>query len=231
MLRLLRRLSVRDYRAAPGRLALMVGGIASGVALIAALGVINGSVLANFRPRLERAAGRAALQVALGTGEVGFDEEYARQVADDPGVKQAFGLVRGTLAAADGSSEVLQLYGIDFLGTGAQDSYDVRVVDQKGDDLEVLNDPTALFLTQTYAARRRIGVGDRVRFATPTGITTLQVRGLLHTEGLATVFGGNLAVMDTAAAQRLLGKEGRVDQIDVTLKRDTERLPVQARLT
>src|SRR5690348_10192782 len=72
VLALLRIVSVRDYRGAPGRLALMLGGIASGVALIAALGIINGSVIANFRTMLERAAGKAALQVTLGTGEVGF---------------------------------------------------------------------------------------------------------------------------------------------------------------
>ena len=34
----------------------MLGGIASGVALIAALGIINESVVANFRTMLERAA-------------------------------------------------------------------------------------------------------------------------------------------------------------------------------
>jgi hypothetical protein len=39
-------------------------------------------------------------------------------------------------------------------------------------------------------------------------------------EGLATVFGGNLAVMDLMAAQRLLGKDRRVDQVDVLLRPD-----------
>ena len=74
MLVLLRRISARDYVSAPVRLGLMVGGIASGIALIAALGIINRSVLANFRTMMERAAGKAALQVTLGTGEVGFAE-------------------------------------------------------------------------------------------------------------------------------------------------------------
>ncbi|TMA87595.1 MAG: hypothetical protein E6J77_09765 [Deltaproteobacteria bacterium] len=91
MLGLLRTVSARDYRAAPGRLALMLGGIASGVALIAALGIINESVVANFRTMLERAAGKAALQVTLGTGEVGFDESLVQIVGADPGVAHAFG--------------------------------------------------------------------------------------------------------------------------------------------
>src|SRR5438046_8545147 len=109
MLGPLRTVSARDYRAAPGRLALMLGGIASGVALIAALGIINVSVIANFRTMLERAAGKAALQISLGTGEVGFDESLVEVAAADPAVDRAFGLTRGTLVATAESGEVLQL--------------------------------------------------------------------------------------------------------------------------
>src|SRR2546430_16451746 len=134
MLGLLRTVSARDYRAAPGGLVLMLGGIASGVALIAGLGIINESVVANFRTMLERAAGKAALQVTLGTGEVGFDESLVQTIGADPGVAQAFGFTRGTLVAADESGEVLQLFGID-LCTEAVDSLYVRVVDRAGGEI------------------------------------------------------------------------------------------------
>ena len=230
MLSLLRTVSARDYRAAPGRLALMLGGIASGVALIAALGIINQSVVANFRTMLERAAGKASLQVTLGTGEVGFDESLVQTVAADPSVAQAFGFIRGTLIAADQSGEVLQLFGID-LGTEAVDSYDVRVVEREGDEVEILNDPSSVFLTEGYASRRHIRLGDRVPFATPGGIRPLHVRGLLRPEGIATVFAGNLAVMDLPAAQRLLGKDRCVDQIDVILRPGTDAAAVRDRLS
>src|SRR5262249_18237807 len=104
------RTSWRCYRAKPGRPALMSGGIALGVSLIAALDIINGSVISNFRTMLERTAGKAALQVELGTGEVGFDEALVDPVAADPDVAHAFAMVRGTLHASDGSGEVLQLF-------------------------------------------------------------------------------------------------------------------------
>src|SRR2546426_1270915 len=208
----------------------MVGGIASGVSLIAALGIINQSVVANFRTMLERAAGKAALQVTLGTGEVGFDESLVQTIAAVPGVAQAFGFTRGTLVAADQSGEVLQLFGID-LGTDAVDSYDVRVVEREGDEVEMLNDPSSVLLTDGYASRRHVRLGDRVPFATPGGIRRLRVRGLLRPEGIATVFGGNLAVMDLPAAQRLLDKDGRVDQIDVILRPGTDAAAVRDRLS
>ncbi len=229
MLRLLRRVSWRDYRAAPMRLVLMVGGIAVGVALIAALGIINVSVLSNFRASLERAAGKAALQVVLGTGEVGFDESAVAIVAKDAEVTHAFGLIRGWLATTDDSGDTLQLFGVD-LTTDAMDSYDVRSVGETIDELEFLNDPSSVLLTEEYAQRRNIRVGDRLPFASPRGIQRLHVRGLLRAEGLATVFGGNLAVMDLPAAQRLLGKEGRVDQVDVLVRPGAEVAATQERL-
>ena len=229
MFQLLRTISLRDYRAAPGRLALMLGGIASGVALIAALGIINTSVIANFRAMLERAAGKAALQVTLGTGEIGFDESVAADIANDSAVAHAFGFVRGTLVPTDESGDVLQLFGIDLVSE-AMDSYDVRVIDRPADDVEVLNDPTSLFLTEEYAARRHLAVDDRVRFGTPTGIRELRVRGLLRPEGIATVFGGNLAVMDLPAAQRLVGKDRRVDQVDVLVRPGTDVAALAYRL-
>src|SRR5256712_1516792 len=208
----------------------MLGGIASGVALIAALGIINESVVANFRTMLERAAGKAALQVTLGTGEVGFDESLVQTIAADPAIADAFGFTRGTLVAADRSGEVLQLFGID-LGTDAVDSYDVRVVEREGDEVEMLNDPSSVFLTEGYASRRHVRLGDLVPFATPGGIRRLHVRGLLRPEGIATVFGGNLAVMDLPSAQRLLGKDRRVDQIDVILRPGTAAAVVRDRLS
>jgi putative ABC transport system permease protein len=231
MWQLLRRVSLRDYAAAPGRLTLMVGGIAVGVSLIAALGIINASVLSNFRTSLERAAGKAALQVALGTGEIGFDEATLATVSADPDVEHAFGVSRGTLVATDVSGEVLQLFGID-LTSEAIDSYDVHAVgEEEIDQLEMLNDPSSVLLAEDYARRHRVAVGDHVRFATPTGIQAMHVRGLLRPEGMATVFGGNLAVMDLPAAQRLLGKDGRVDQIDVLLRSDRAANAVRDRLS
>ncbi len=230
MLQLLRRISLRDYRMAPGRLALIVGGVASGIALVAALSIINASVLSNFRSSLERAAGKAALQVVLGTGEVGFDESVVEVVANDPGVADAFGLVKGYLAATDDSGDVLQLFGIDLI-SDAVDSYDVEVAEREGDDLELLNDPTSVLLTREYATRHGIQVGGRVSFASPSGVHTLRVRGLLEPHGLAMVFGGNLAVMDVGAAQRLLARDGRVDQVDILLRSDRAASEVQRRLS
>jgi hypothetical protein len=125
-----------SYRANPARLALVIGGIAAGVSLFAAIGLINASVLANFRNMLERTAGKAALQIELGTGEIGFDESVLETIGKVDGVANAFGMVRGTLhevRPGDDKSDqptsrvALQLFGVD-LGSDAIESYDVRIV-------------------------------------------------------------------------------------------------------
>jgi putative ABC transport system permease protein len=229
MLALLRAVSWPTYRGTLGRLGLVLSGIALGVALIAGLDIINVSVLANFRTALERAAGRAALQVQLGTGEVGFPESVLQQVAADAGVEHANGMVRGTLHAPDRSGGALQLFGVDLVSDDAFDSYDVELVGTI-DRLALVNDPDAVLLGEAYASRHGLRVGDRVRFATPTGIVSMHVRGVLRTAGLASVFGGDLAVMDLPTAQRLLGKRDRIDQIDVILRPDVAVKEVQGRL-
>jgi putative ABC transport system permease protein len=124
---------------------------------------------------------------------------------------------------------VLQLFGVDLV-SDAIDSYEVRVVGG-ADVLELLNDSDAVLLTQEYAVRHGLKVGSEVRFAGPTGLHELRVRGLLVATGLATVFGGNLGVMDLPAAQRLFGKDGRVDQIDLLLHPNQPTAVVQERLT
>ncbi|TMA36485.1 MAG: hypothetical protein E6J79_13195, partial [Deltaproteobacteria bacterium] len=69
-----------------------------------------------------------------------------------------------------------------------------------------------------------------INLATPRGVLEFSVQGLLGAEGLALAFGGQLAVMDLPAAQFLLGKDERVDQIDVVLRPGSEVDVAQRRL-
>src|SRR5262249_44443870 len=163
MLQLLRRISLREYRLAPGRLILVLVGVASGVAIIAALSIINASVLDNFSDSFELPVGAASLQVFLGTVEIGFPDEVLATVGTDHDVRAAFGLVRGYLAATDGSGDVLQLFGVD-LTSDAINSYDVDVAARERDDLVLLNDAHAVLLTTDYAARIGVGLGGTISF-------------------------------------------------------------------
>jgi putative ABC transport system permease protein len=229
VLRLLRQVSLHQLRINGARTALVVGGIATGVALMVAIAVINRTVLENFRQTLELIAGPAQLEVTLGAGEVGFSESAVDTVRADPAVEVALGLVRGTMVLADDPGETLQLFGVDLTQERALERYHIGLVGG-GDTLEWLADPRSIALTSSFAARHGLSVGDQLPLSTRQGLVTFTVRGLLETDGLARAFGGVLAVMDLPAAQLVLGRERVVDQIDVVLRPDTQLAAVQARL-
>lgn len=229
MLRLLRQVSLRQLRTGWGRAALVVGGVATGVSLIVAIRLINESVVASFRRSIELAAGPAALEVTFGVGEVGFDESIAEVARRDPEVQLAVPLVRGTISLADDSGETLQLFGVDLMAEADLERYPISTADRVA-VLRSLEDASSILLTETFATARDLSVGERISVATPSGVKTLTVRGLLKATGVAAVLGGRLAVMDLPAAQLLFGSPGKVDQIDIVLRDGADTATVQRRL-
>lgn len=230
MLRLLRQVSARQLRASLGRSALVVGGIGIGVALIVAINVMNTSVLENFRRSIETLAGPAALEITLGVGEIGFPEATVATVASLPGVASAIPLLHGTVALSADPTETLQLFGADLTNEEDLKRYQITLTTDHRDIIEWLNDPRSIALTNVFAQRRGIAVGDTLELLTPQGITKFTVRGLLDAQGMALAFGGQLALMDLPAAQLVLAKDRQVDQVDVILKPGADLARTQAAL-
>jgi putative ABC transport system permease protein len=168
--------------------------------------------------------------VTLGIGEVGFGEEVTEVVRRDPAVAVAIPLVRGTVTLADDASEVLHLFGAELNAEEDLARYGSRLVSGRREALAALTDPRAVLITDTLAARLGLAVGSTLRLATPRGVDTFTVRGTLATEGLARIVGGQLVVMDLEAAQAQLVKQGRLDQIDVVLRPDSNAESVRTRL-
>jgi putative ABC transport system permease protein len=217
MFRLFRQVSLNHVRASWGRVTLVVGGIATGVALIVAINVLNTSVLATFKRTIETVAGPADLQVTLGFGEVGFDESVVEIVRADHDVRAAIPLVHGTISLADNPGETLQLFGADLMADDELERYHITTRDRRSVQ-DGIADPRSILVTAALASRHRNAVNGTVRLSTPDGIGEFTVRGLLDAQGMATAFGGQLAVMDLPAAQMALRKVGRVDQVDIVLR-------------
>jgi putative ABC transport system permease protein len=209
---------------------LVVVGIATGVSLIVAINVINTSVLSNFRQSIDLMAGPAALEITLGVGEIGFPESTVDIVRTDPSIVAAIPLVRGTVALGDDPRETLQLFGVDLTSEDDLARYRLSLDTDRSEILSWLNDPRSIALTATFAQRHGIVTGDRKLLATPRGVESFTIRGLLRPDGLARAFAGALAVMDLPAAQRLLGKDDRIDQIDLVLDERADVGAVRERL-
>ena len=218
LLRLLRQVSYPQLRQSWGRTSLVVGGVAIGIALIVAINVINTSVLANFRRTIELIAGPAQLEITLGVGEVGFPDDVLDRVRDqEPMVEIAFPIVRGTVALAE--NQTLQLFGVNITDKAARERYRIQIETDGSDEFDWATDPLgSIAVTREFAAQHGLAIGRSIELLTPTGRRVFTVRGILQPEGLARVFGGAHAIMDYQAAETVLGKDGRLDQIDLILR-------------
>jgi putative ABC transport system permease protein len=219
MLTLLRRLSARHLRAAPLRSALVVLGIALGVAVVVATRATSTSMVKSFDELVERTSARAD-RIVVG-GQAGIPSELVVEIARVPGVANAAAALEVTTRFADEEkSEPLLILGVDFLGDThflpfQGEGEDDRLVE---DPLAFANDPSALLITRALATRRKLAVGSAVRVMGADGPVTLHVRGILRDEGPAQSFGGQVAVMFLDAAQVAFARGTLVDRIDVALQ-------------
>src|SRR5437764_657540 len=86
------------------------------------------------------------------------------------------------------------------------------------DPLVFLAQPDSLMVTKTFADEHGLKIDSRVPMRTMDGERVFVVRGIMKPGGLASAFGGNLAVMDIYAAQKVFGHGRRFDRIDVVLE-------------
>lgn len=226
-LRLARWLAWRPLTSDAARSLVTVVGVALGVAVALAISLANEGVLAAFRNSLNHVAGRTQLEVSA--GEPGFDENLLPVIAGTPGVASAAPILQAVMSVPGATGDALLVLGVDVLGDAAFRDYRGPARDL-AEPLRLLTDPDAILLSARYARAHGIGVGGRLRLATPTGVKAFTVRGLLADEGVARAMGGRLAVLDIAAAQVHFGKLGRLDRVDVLLAPGAAPEQVAARL-
>jgi putative ABC transport system permease protein len=219
MRHLLRLISLRYLRAAPVRTTLTLFGILLGVSVVFAVDVVNSSVLGSFRTTIDNVAGKTALTVG---GAGGVAEELLEVVRAVPGVADAVPVIQES-AHDERTDTHLTVMGIDVLSDSKVRDYEVTKDDVKiEDDLEFLNDARSIIVTQKFAKKHNIKVGDTLLLATVAGKHEYTVRGTLAARGPANVFGGDLLLMDVFAAQVAFERGKRFDHIDVVPAKDVD---------
>lgn len=217
MIRLLRFISWRHLLRHRLRTSLTFFGIVLGVAVIVAIAVVNRTLVSSFQRTIELVAGKAELQVS--NGESGIKEEFYPIVRDTPGVRDAAPALEGFLPVVGFAGERLFVYGVDFLA-----DFSVREHQFSGTPfdleraLDFIAQPDSIALTESLSRRLALPLGSQVTLATSRGARPYTVRALLQEQGSAKVFGGSFALMDLPVAQIALGKEGKLDLIDVTIE-------------
>jgi hypothetical protein len=75
----------------------------------------------------------------------------------------------------------------------------------------------AVLVPEPLARRRGLSAGSELSIVAGGAPRRVTVAGILELTGVARASGGDLLITDLFTAQRLLGKEGRVDRVDVVL--------------
>jgi len=223
---LLRDLTLPYLRRHRLRTILTLAGVVIGTQVVVAVRLIDRSVVASFAHTIDTLAGNAALQVS--DPGAGVPEALIAPVAAAPGVDGAAGLVEGTLTTAWGE---LAVFGVDVLGDQrVRETQFPREHVHLEDELAFVNAPDSIALSTSFLARSGLERGGRLAAVGPLGRVSLVVRGTLDPEGPAALFGGAVGLVDLPTAQRLLGRAGLVDQIDVTLRPGATAAEVAAAL-
>jgi putative ABC transport system permease protein len=211
---LVRRVNLRHLSRKKLRTLLTVAGIASGVALLFSISVLNATLLSSFRSSIRDLAGSAELEVSA-TDAAGLPAGYVDVIGDVPGVERAVPVVRTTtkMTGAAGSERVVVL-GItpEFVtlfprGDGPLGGVDVSGSFGPGGE--------GLLLADELAERLDLQKGDTAAVETPAGTRPVAVTGRISGGAIGLLNGGEVGVMLLPAAQEVFDRGQRVDSVYV----------------
>jgi putative ABC transport system permease protein len=200
------------------RTTLTTAGIVLGVAVFVGMNTANRSVLSAFSRTVDRIAGKAQLQVLA--GGIGFSEDILERVQAQPCVSVAVPVIEVVVESNMRAQGSLLILGVDLAGDRSLRDYDVDENEEDAieDPLVFLAQADSIVLARDFASRNGLRVGDHMTFGTAEGVKRFTVRGLMRSGGLASAFGGNLAIMDVYAAQRMFGRGRTFDRLDLVTR-------------
>jgi len=215
---LLRLISLPYIRKHLLRSILTATGIVLGVAVFVGMHTANQSVLYGFHQTVDRIAGATQLQITA--GETGFDEDVLERVQAIPDVRVAVPVIEAVAGTGIKGQGNILILGVDMTGDRGLRDYDME---SNGDDvvddpLVFLAQPDSIIITEPFALENGLRAGSKIPMSTMEGEKSFTVRGIMKSGGLASAFGGNLAVMDIYAVQKVFGRGRKFDRIDVAVK-------------
>jgi putative ABC transport system permease protein len=199
------------------RTMLTAAGIVLGVAVFLGMNAANGNVLRAFSQTVDRIAGKTELQISA--GETGFPEDVLERVQASPAVRVAVPVIEAIARTTTAGEGDLLVLGVDMTGDRSLRDYDLESAEEAvvDDPLVFLAQPDSIIVSSQFSSRNRLAIGSRMALGTIEGEKPFTVRGVMTPSGLASAFGGNLAIMDIYAAQKMFGRGRTFDRIDLAL--------------
>ena len=219
-------LARRDLSAHRGRTLLTLMGITLGVAVVLAIQVTNQTTLDSLRGVFDRTTGRAALLIVpVNASKQPLDQDILEKASSIAGVAAAAPSIQAsTLLASDAASWQIAF---SMNGIAAGNYFLLFGVDPELDPavrvyiLETGRLPKPgkyeLVIPAEFAREKKILVGDRLEILVEDGTATLEVVGLLSSEGVAMLNDGSVGFAPLEVVQDLFGREGELDEISLGL--------------
>jgi putative ABC transport system permease protein len=201
-------LLLAQLRESPARLLVTVLAIALGVALGAAVFLVNAAALNEFGLATKRLVGEADVVVLGPRG--GFDEQLFARLAQDPAVSVASPVLELEVALP-GRREPLKVLGVDPFRAAALQPV---LIGEIGGGVFALFQPDSIYLSSAAAEELRIGRGDLLPVIVGSTPKALRVLGILSQDA----YSQSLGLMDIASAQWTFERIGRLNRIDLRLK-------------
>lgn len=213
------------------RTVLTTTGIVLGVAVFVALHTANQSVLFAFNTTIDRIAGKTQLQVTA--GEAGFGEEVLERVQAVESVGVAVPVIEAVVETRTAGEGSLLVLGTDMTGDRSLRDYEFADGEEAfiDDPLIFLAQADSIMVAREFADRNGLSSGSRIELGTVLGPRPFTIRGVMKSEGLATAYGGNLAIMDIYAAQLMFGRGRTFDRIDLAVREGYTVAEVRDELT
>ncbi|MBD3010583.1 MULTISPECIES: ABC transporter permease [unclassified Streptomyces] len=243
------RTALRNVLAHKARLLMTVLAVMLGVAFVAGTLVFTNTISDAYQKSSQK--GFKGVDVAITPDKKDDDaanpgdaprlsQRLLDQASKAPGAASAYGVVQGYSALADKKGDLL---GSGFPNRGGNyypgaDGKDSRYTMTEGRAPKAAGE---VALDSRTAERGHYKAGDSIRVSVDGPVRTQKVVGVFTTDDGNVAAGGTLALYDTATAQKLFGKPGQFDEIDVkaaagtsqsTLKSSIDKiLPEQAKAT
>ncbi len=237
-LRLLDRFVLRALWQHKGRSAIAIIGIALGVSVTVAIRLANVGVVESFRTAVVSISGDADLQIVGAAGR--FDEMLLsdsawlhRYGAASP-ITEAYAMFADPQGPTRGTQgellrgELLHVLGVDVLRDSPLRGYQILRLSAEDREptpqqlFDLLRDEQAIVITERFAKRKGLKVGDSIPLSFGSRVDLFRIRGLLLHTGPARTLDGNFALMDIAAAQVAMQRVGQLDRVEIKLAADSE---------
>lgn len=204
---------VSEWRAYPIRVVMAVLAIAMGVALGFAVHLINASALGEFDRALRTVSGDADLQVHA-TSAVGFDESLYPRLAHVSGIDVASPVIELSGLADD--KLPITVVGLDVFRAA---SVSPRLLGQRSDGQVAVDDllgDRTVFLSDAVLKATGKRIGDDVLLSAAGHAVHFRIAGDLP----GVDANDSIATLDIAAAQWRFGQLGKLQRVDLRLKRN-----------